>query len=209
MGRIFYTTAFLAGFFSVANAAEIKTFTSIDTDDSRKNATYISIVGNIDFQDEIVFRKVLKRAKNVRGIYLHSYGGNAFASIEIAEEVLNNNLITMVPHGGQCHSGCAIIFLMGRDKFMLPNANISIHSVHEEVKDEGGKPIVDKNGKKVIAPIDQGTMEYNSRITYLFGKAGYSYELAKAWVMTPGYENFKITNDINNKWNLKISYIGD
>lgn len=207
MRKIAYTNMFLATFLAQANAAEISTFYEVDTETGKNIVTYISVIGDISYKDEEKFIKILKDEKYVHGVYLLSYGGNAHASLEMAEKILEHKLVTMVPDNGYCHSGCAMMFLMGKYKYQWSSSKITIHSVHEKLKNSDGSLKIGKDGREEIAPVDSATMEFNGRAMYLLGRAGYTYKLAEAWVKTPGNHNFSLTKRLNSDWNLQIKYV--
>jgi hypothetical protein len=184
---------------TAVDAAQLKVFRATDIDNPSKKANYISVTGPINYGDHETFTRLLQKNPSVRGIYLNSNGGNAVSAIQMAEEVFERRLATMVPVNGQCHSGCALMFLMGREKFQLTDSVVSIHSVHEKIRNA--------DGTYSLAPIDKDEQLLNGLVAYLFGKAGYKFDIVNAWINTPGTEGLILNPEHNLMWRLGIEYV--
>jgi len=88
--------------------------------------TNVVITGGIEANDYAVFvDTVLPETKTV---YLNSPGGRLAPALKIAIMVSEREYETVVEHNGVCASACAVIWLSGKARRMLPGSRIGLHS---------------------------------------------------------------------------------
>jgi hypothetical protein len=88
--------------------------------------TNVVITGEIEANDYAVFvDTVLPETKTV---YLNSPGGHLAPALKIAIMVKERDYETVVENYGVCASACAVIWLSGNLRRMLPGSRIGLHS---------------------------------------------------------------------------------
>jgi hypothetical protein len=88
--------------------------------------TNVVITGKIEANDYAVFvDTVLPETKTV---YLNSPGGYLAPALKIAIMVKEREYETVVENYGVCASACAVIWLSGNVRRMLPGSRIGLHS---------------------------------------------------------------------------------
>ena len=76
------------------------------------------------------------RIRKPRAIILDSYGGDISGAVQLAKYIHDNSMNTWVPQNTVCASGCALIFLAGKER--LCEGDIYLHQFMptEEHKDK-------------------------------------------------------------------------
>ena len=88
--------------------------------------TNVVITGQIEANDYAVFvDTVLPETKTV---YLNSPGGRLSPALKIAIMIRERDYETVVENYGVCASACAVIWLSGNGRRMLPGSRIGLHS---------------------------------------------------------------------------------
>jgi len=92
----------------------------------RATGTNVVLTGEIEANDYAVFvGTVLPETKTV---YLNSPGGHLAPALKIAMTVKERDYETVVENNGLCASACAVIWLSGKLRRMLPGSRIGLHS---------------------------------------------------------------------------------
>ena len=76
------------------------------------------------------------KIKKPKAIILNSHGGEISGAVQLAKYIHNNSINTWVPQNTVCASGCALIFLAGKER--LCEGDIYLHQFmpSEDHKDE-------------------------------------------------------------------------
>jgi hypothetical protein len=97
-------------------------------DDSKPQLPAIGITGAIEEADVVRFQE-LSAARNHALVLLEkSAGGKMAAAIEIGEMIRAKGYYTIVKD--YCASACALIWLAGSKRFMIPSAHIGLHQAY-------------------------------------------------------------------------------
>jgi len=87
----------------------------------------ITVDGKIDFDDDKKFKSIAT-ALSTALVVFNSDGGSAFAGLEIGRLIRSRNFSTHVIE--RCVSACALAWLGGTKRFMVPAAQIGFHAVY-------------------------------------------------------------------------------
>ena len=90
------------------------------------NKEVVSIIGIIDFRQEVYIRKNLTEIKY---LILNSPGGDMQFAYNIAIMVKYSNIITVIPKNGVCESACTVIFQAGRERHASKSSSLMYHGV--------------------------------------------------------------------------------
>lgn len=101
---------------------------------SDKNGLVIMYLnGSINPNDGDKFIYVSESWKNsgypIGLVILNSNGGSVYASYQISNYMVRNNISTLVGAGNNCLSACFNIFLSGSPRYAVPAANVGVHRV--------------------------------------------------------------------------------
>jgi hypothetical protein len=94
------------------------------------------------------------RIKKPRAIILNSYGGDISGAVQLAKYIHKNGINTWVPQKAVCASGCALIFLAGKER--LSEGDIYLHQFMPTEEHKDKKISLDKafvNVQKTIGEI--------------------------------------------------------
>jgi hypothetical protein len=89
------------------------------------NGTMLDFSGGISFGTAKEFDTMLKAMDNVRTIRLNSNGGRIAEAQKISDLIRARGLSTFVPQ--QCVSACTIVFLGGKQRYLLATAKLGFH----------------------------------------------------------------------------------
>ena len=145
--------------------------------------------GHITEADGQAFIKALQSIQSVNGalIQLESDGGEAIASLDIADIVRRSGLHTSVPDGKICASGCSMIWIAGGAKYAGRNAHIGFHGAYNA-----------RTGQQLpLALAMQGA---------LLARLDYSYEAILWMVMPPALDMNWLTPEIADKLGIYFEY---
>ncbi len=150
---------------------------------------YLVIEGAIERGDWSRFMKLLRAHPELRGVALASEGGSLDDGLAIAKQIHARRLDTTLL--ANCHSVCAIMFLAGREKFVPPDFQLSVHSAYRQL---GTWTARDESA--------------NDTVTWFLGAMGYPLALARLWNETAPERVAHITWDMNARWELGLQPIG-
>lgn len=98
----------------------------------------IIIQGPITKGDGENFYELVERYPRA-SVALDSPGGNVMEALSIGSEIRLRGFTTFVAGGKmQCYSACALIWIAGVRRYMMPDARIGVHAAYEMVTDEDG-----------------------------------------------------------------------
>jgi hypothetical protein len=89
------------------------------------NGTMLDFSGGISFGTAKEFETVLKAMDNVRTVRLNSNGGRIAEAQKISDLIGARGLSTFVTQ--QCVSACTIVFLGGKQRYLLSTAKLGFH----------------------------------------------------------------------------------
>jgi hypothetical protein len=89
------------------------------------NGTMLDFSGGISFGTAKEFETMLKAMDNVRTVRLNSNGGRIAEAQKISDLVRARGLSTFVTQ--QCVSACTIVFLGGKQRYLLSTAKLGFH----------------------------------------------------------------------------------
>ncbi len=119
--------AILAALLAVVVPAKAATFATERLADGR---VALHMLGVIERGDEARFSDALHRKPVPVLLLLGSPGGDPWSSMEIGRR---NTLPTQVRSGETCASGCATIWVSGRERYVEPGAQIGFHGPSKTV----------------------------------------------------------------------------
>ena len=169
--------------FNSADAATIKQ-RSIFVNGSYEN--WIIVKGPIESQDSIKFLAAIGDAKDVTTVWLDSDGGIVDEGLAIAKMIRVIGLNTYVHSNTACSSICAIMFMSGKRKMLVPSATLGIHAAYDS-----------KKMRKDLTA--------NVFISWYLGNIGYSEEVVDLWINTSPKRIINL-NDGNYK-KLSLDFI--
>jgi len=76
------------------------------------------------------------RIKKPRAIILDSYGGDISGAVQLAKYIHDNRIKTWVPQNAVCASGCALIFMAGKERLCEGNMYLHQFMPSEDHKDK-------------------------------------------------------------------------
>lgn len=98
----------------------------------------IIIQGPITKGDGRKFYELAERYSRA-SVALDSPGGNVMEALSIGSEIRLRGFTTFVAGGKmQCYSACALIWIAGVRRYMMPDARIGVHAAYEMVNSEDG-----------------------------------------------------------------------
>ncbi len=151
-------------------------------------ARYVYVQNDVELGDWSRFVKLLRKNPEVTGVLLRSAGGSADDGLAMARHIFEHGLDTMVT--GTCHSVCAVMFLAGQDRFIAPDATLTVHSAYRKL----GDWVVEDHAA-------------NATVAWFIGHMGYPLPLARLWVSTPSADAAPITIEMNQKLKLGFTVI--
>lgn len=89
------------------------------------NGSTLEFYGGITFGVADEMDRFLDAMSSVRTVRLNSIGGRILEAQKMADSIRRRNLSTFVAR--DCLSACTIVFLGGKDRFMLPTARLGFH----------------------------------------------------------------------------------
>jgi hypothetical protein len=89
------------------------------------NGTMLDFSGGITFGTAKEFETMLKAMDNVRTVRLNSNGGRLAEAQKISDMIRARGLSTFVTN--QCVSACTIVFLGGKQRYLLSTAKLGFH----------------------------------------------------------------------------------
>lgn len=89
------------------------------------NGTMLDFSGGISFGTAKEFETMLKAMDNVRTVRLNSNGGRIVEAQKISDLIRARGLSTFVTR--QCASACTIVFLGGKQRYLLSTARLGFH----------------------------------------------------------------------------------
>jgi hypothetical protein len=116
----------LAGGLLASGEAAADGVTRVDLPGSRDGG--IAIGGVIGMEDVAAFHKLAEQAPNAV-VVISGPGGRVAAAIQIGEELRLRGMQTMVPANTDCASACALIWLAGAKRTLMPGGRIGFHAV--------------------------------------------------------------------------------
>ena len=122
-------------FLSVVSSVSASEIFMFDTPES--GLKLIMIRGPIEFGDDDIFLDLTEQTERAI-VYLESPGGNVDTGISIAARIAIRGFTTLVLNGDGCHSICAIIWVSGIRRYMMHDANISVHAAYRVGNNEYG-----------------------------------------------------------------------
>lgn len=130
---------------------------------------FIMIDESIQFGDDIYLKLLMNDNRgNIDGFYLNSDGGVLDTSINIAEIIHNSKLPVYIPENGICLSGCALLYLAGKEKYAYNNSQLGLHQAYLTTPNDD-----------YIIPLDK-----NSVMAYYIGKYGGDVKLVYLFTHT-------------------------
>jgi hypothetical protein len=115
-------------------AASAAKFTTV-ADACGDGCTIISIIGDIEFYDNITFDYLIAKQKIDKAIvHLDSPGGSVSAMLDIGAEIRNAGFWTHVPPRATCTSACADIWLAGKKRVLASDALLGFHSTGQTLR---------------------------------------------------------------------------
>ena len=175
--------ALLAG--TAASAAELRVEPVLA---GKGRLPHVVIEGAIAPGDWSRFMKLLRAHPELRGVALASDGGALDDGLAIARQIHERGLDTTLL--GNCHSVCAIMFLAGREKFVPPRFQLSVHSAYRQL---GSWTARDESA--------------NDTVTWFLGAMGYPLALARLWNDTAPEDVAYVTWTMNERWDLGFQRI--
>jgi hypothetical protein len=124
----------LAANFVMVGTAQLAGIYEIVTGDARVGPHEFHILANgqtLEFSGGITFgvtqelERFLDAMAGVRTVRLNSTGGRILEAQKMSDLIRSRNLSTFV--AGDCLSACTIVFLGGKERFMLPTARFGFH----------------------------------------------------------------------------------
>ncbi|MFP9136468.1 hypothetical protein ACLI1C_04720 [Devosia sp. XGJD_8] len=98
------------------------------------NPTTAVLVGTIDQNAPLDFRRLMREYPTVETLALASNGGDVTAALLIAQEVALLGFKTYVPEADGCYSACAFIFFAGDERVVL--GELGVHQVSGTIPDD-------------------------------------------------------------------------
>jgi len=166
--------------FNSADAAIIKQ-RSIFVNSSYEN--WIIVKGTIESQDSIKFLAAIGDAKDVTTVWLDSDGGMVDEGLAIAKMIRVLGLSTYVHADNTCSSICAVMFMSGKRKMLVPSATLGIHAAYDS-----------KKMRKDLTA--------NVFICWYLGSLGYSEEVIDLWISTSPKRIINLNDGNYKKLNL-------
>ncbi len=104
----------------------------ITRDSSISDMDLYYLSGEIESGDGSKFRNLLSRTRNnnTPGILLlNSEGGSVMAAYELSQQIIENNLSTIVPGDASCYSACFLLLASGAARGAFPSSHIGVHRI--------------------------------------------------------------------------------
>jgi hypothetical protein len=143
----------------------------------------ISITGQIERDDYAHFRAAV--TPQTRVVILNSPGGLLNQSLAIGREIRARKIMTVIPDGAICSSGCAMIWLGGVPRDIHGNGRLGFHSAREQGQADCPKV---KEGSRLICDEPSNDLMISwLRETDLHPPAGDSIGGALGWVLSNAF----------------------
>lgn len=104
------------------------------------NGRTILIKGTFGFGFYKDFQKFIDTNKNVEEVILSSGGGRMFEALKLSNYIRENNIDTYALN--ECYSACTVIFIAGKNRFLIDDAKLGFHAVDSELNKHSFTPIV-------------------------------------------------------------------
>ena len=90
--------------------------------------TEIEYSGRIAYGASSALRSALDDNPGVRILHLNSYGGSVYWARQMQSIVQDRGLTTVID--AHCLSACALVFVVGQERYMAPGAKLGFHREH-------------------------------------------------------------------------------
>ncbi|WP_406040566.1 hypothetical protein [Succinimonas sp.] len=103
----------------------------ITRDSSFSDMDLYYLSGEIVSGDGSKFRNLFSRTRNKNnpGLLLLNDGGSVMAAYELSQQIIENNLSTVVPADASCYSACFLLLASGAVRGAFPSSHIGVHRI--------------------------------------------------------------------------------